>query len=179
MPNLWITSDTHFGHRSIFHDSKCPGRKAWCGNSIEEHDAALTKIWNSKVAPEDYVIHLGDFAFGGVPRQKAYRDALNGHLWIALGNHDSLSKTAYRTRVMRPYDIIQDWLRFEYRGKKIFCKHVPYEFTEKETSEHDELWHGHVHDRKYAPPTLKHRAWGVDRQEDLISLLGNKEEVLF
>jgi calcineurin-like phosphoesterase family protein len=177
--DFWITSDTHFGHKSIFSDSKCPNRQKWCGSTIEEHDSSLIKIWNSQVKPDDVVLHLGDFAWGNPARQKAYREVLNGSIWIVLGNHDSLSMTAYRTRVFRPTDIVEKWFQFEYKGKKILCKHVPYEFTENEIEKFDELWHGHVHDRPYTPPTPKHIPWGVDRQEGLLTNLGSKEDNVF
>lgn len=177
MSKVWITSDTHFGHRSIFSDEKCPGRRAWCGTTIESHDSNLIRIWNDKVGVDDLVIHLGDFAWGNPDKQSAYRRALNGKLWIALGNHDSLSMTAYRKRVMLPTDMVEHVLRFEYRGKRIVCRHTPYNFTEIELESADEVWHGHVHDRKYEPPTPKHRAWGVDRQDGLLTYLGSREEI--
>lgn len=177
MSKVWITSDTHFGHRSIFSDEKCPGRREWCGSTIEEHDSRLTQIWNNLVGADDLVIHLGDFAWGGVERVKAIRRQLNGKLWIALGNHDGASMTAWRKRICYPTDIVDLSLRFEYRGKKILCRHVPYAFTEDETEKHDELWHGHVHDRPYIPNTPKHRRWGIDNQIDLISCLGPRSDI--
>lgn len=85
MPNAWVTSDIHFGHRRIM--EFCPKTRPY--SSVSEMDEAIIADWNSKVQPEDTIYNLGDFFF--------HRDTktvldivarLNGNIHWILGNHD-------------------------------------------------------------------------------------------
>jgi len=53
---IWFTSDHHFGHKNIIEFSKRPFA------NVEEMNAELVKRWNERIAKEDKVYHLGDFA---------------------------------------------------------------------------------------------------------------------
>jgi calcineurin-like phosphoesterase family protein len=55
---------------------------------VELMDKTLIDNWNARVAPEDMIYHLGDFAFGSIDKIKSYVDQLNGHKVLILGNHD-------------------------------------------------------------------------------------------
>ncbi len=82
MSKTWFTSDTHFGHANIIR---------YCGRpwaTVEEMNEALIQNWNSVVAPEDTVWHLGDFAMGDRKRIPAIRERLHGRIHIVQGNHD-------------------------------------------------------------------------------------------
>ena len=83
---IFMTSDTHFSHRNIIHLGE--GRPF---SSIEEHDEALVENWNSKVRPDDTVIHLGDVAFGHREETLKTIDRLNGYKILIPGNHDNIS----------------------------------------------------------------------------------------
>lgn len=65
----YIISDTHFGHENI--KTYEPVRKDY-------DDERLVQLWNETVAPEDEVLHLGDFAFKSHGWEMAKR--LNRHL---------------------------------------------------------------------------------------------------
>ena len=52
----WFTSDTHFGDHRTLNIWKRPFA------SVAEMDARLVAEWNARVAPDDVVWHLGDFA---------------------------------------------------------------------------------------------------------------------
>lgn len=82
---FWFTSDTHFGHTGIIKHSGRP----WI-DSISM-DVDLIKIWNSLVAPDDIVWHLGDFSFhrGDWREDAEIVDRLNGTKYIIIGNHDN------------------------------------------------------------------------------------------
>jgi calcineurin-like phosphoesterase family protein len=81
----WITSDHHFGHANIIKYCNRPFK------DITEMDNELCSIWNSHVAPEDVVYHLGDFTLGNAKLASYYFQRLNGTIFV-LGNpwhHDA------------------------------------------------------------------------------------------
>lgn len=75
-PNLFFTSDTHFGSKRTLELSKRPFM------SVEEMDMVMINNWNSVVKPNDYVYHLGDFGDYSV------LDKLNGQVSLILGNYE-------------------------------------------------------------------------------------------
>ena len=83
---IWITSDTHFNHKNIIAYESRPFA------SIPEMNAALIENWNKVVAPDDAVIHLGDFALGSANDLDRLVGSLNGHKFLILGNHDHSSR---------------------------------------------------------------------------------------
>lgn len=87
MADIYVISDTHFGHANIIYKFTPPRPF----NTITEHDQALIDNWNSVVRPQDHVYHLGDVCM------KKYHlgivKKLNGHKRLVRGNHD-----IFRTR---------------------------------------------------------------------------------
>lgn len=169
---FFVTSDTHFGHKNIFEDGYCPKRREWFSGGIKEHDDALVNIWNGIVGPDDTVIHCGDFAFGNAAQVSAYRDRLNGHIWMVLGNHDRTLKSMTKCICRTTGDVIANGLYLSVNGFNVAVRHMPviceddmaskYEFTAHDASANDRLWHGHIHDRPYVPISEKLVAWGID-----------------
>lgn len=82
MPDVWFTSDTHFGHANVIRYSSRP----FAG--VEEMDEALITNWNSVVRPGDRVYHLGDFAFCRPERAAGIVGRLTGQKYLVFGNHD-------------------------------------------------------------------------------------------
>lgn len=80
---IWLTADTHIGHANIITYCKRPF------SSVEEHDEAIIHNWNSLVARNDTVYHLGDFMFSRehLPIMDTIR-RLNGNIVLVRGNHD-------------------------------------------------------------------------------------------
>lgn len=79
MPDIWFTSDQHFGHDNI---------RKYCSrpfDSVHEMNATMTERHNALVKTGDLVYHLGDFAFANHSR---YLARLNGKHHLILGNHD-------------------------------------------------------------------------------------------
>ncbi|MDE8762563.1 hypothetical protein PZB21_25660 [Rhizobium sp. CBK13] len=59
--------------------------------SIDEHDEFIIEAWNSVVAEQDIVYHLGDFAFSlsrDADRIRAIFARLKGRKYLCIGNHD-------------------------------------------------------------------------------------------
>lgn len=52
--NIYLTSDTHFGHLNIIQYCARPF------NSVEHMDAMLERNWRSVVTDDDVVLHMGD-----------------------------------------------------------------------------------------------------------------------
>ena len=84
--NIWLISDTHFGHANIIKYCDRPF------SSLKEMDDTLVDNWNSCIKEQDKVYHLGDVYFGN-KKDDNYWDwffsRLNGKKRLILGNHDS------------------------------------------------------------------------------------------
>jgi len=82
--NTWIIGDTHFKHANI--NQYEPTRlEAMSKAGFSDVDEFLVDNWNSTVANNDLVIHLGDFS---VKSGLDILDRLNGRIIFLLGNHD-------------------------------------------------------------------------------------------
>lgn len=77
---IYFTSDTHFGSQRTLELSKRPFK------SVEEMDNALIQNWNSIVAENDTVYHLGDFGNYDMVKE------LNGNIIFILGNYEQKDK---------------------------------------------------------------------------------------
>lgn len=75
-PNVFFTSDTHFSSKRTLELSKRPF------DNVEEMDRVMINNWNSKVKPNDFVYHLGDFGDYSIINQ------LNGQIFLILGNYE-------------------------------------------------------------------------------------------
>jgi calcineurin-like phosphoesterase family protein len=83
MAEIWLTSDTHFGHDKDF---------IWRPRgfeSIQEMNDEIIARWNSVVARDDIVYHLGDVMLGDNNVGLELLKQLNGKIYLALGNHDT------------------------------------------------------------------------------------------
>lgn len=83
---VFYTSDHHFFHRNILEFENRPFE------SVEEMNQEMIDAWNSVVKDSDYVMHLGDFVFGGYEKWRHILDQLNGKIVLHKGNHDDSKK---------------------------------------------------------------------------------------
>lgn len=115
---LWITADTHFNHDKPFIVA-ARGHK-----TVQDHDAHLIYKWNSVVGPNDNVLHLGDVIIndGNGAKFQNILPALNGHIYLLWGNHNSGVKVLYRESVKAKYgrDDIEVYPH-TYADKVTFC----------------------------------------------------------
>lgn len=86
MPNVFLTSDTHFGHVNICKFTNYDGSPVRPWDSVEEMDEEMVKRWNETVGPKDKVYHLGDVVINR--RALATLERLNGDKVLIKGNHD-------------------------------------------------------------------------------------------
>ena len=81
MSNIYITSDTHFGHsKNFLYEPR--GFK-----NIYDHDNAIIKNWNEIVQPEDDVYLLGDVMLNDNDYGLSCLKQLKGRIHIIRGNH--------------------------------------------------------------------------------------------
>lgn len=83
MKNIFLTSDSHYGHDKEFI------YKARGFRSIGEHNEILVENHNKIVKRDDEVYHLGDVCLGDDKKNIEYLKRLHGRIHIILGNHDS------------------------------------------------------------------------------------------
>ena len=82
MSEVFLTSDTHFGHQNILKLEKRPFL------DTDIMDKELIKNWNSVVTSRDIVFHLGDVSFHDKKRTTEIISKLNGKKILICGNHD-------------------------------------------------------------------------------------------
>lgn len=88
---LWFLSDCHYGHRNIVRGESQWTDKSGCRDfdTLDNHNEYLIRLINEHVMPNDSLIHLGDWAFGGERNIRLFRDRLNvNHIDVLIGNHD-------------------------------------------------------------------------------------------
>lgn len=95
--NVWIFSDPHYGHKNI-----CRGETVWRTPNgeipisstrdfatLEGMNAKIVNNINDCVKPDDILICLGDWSFGGFNRVAEFRGRiLCKNIHLILGNHD-------------------------------------------------------------------------------------------
>jgi len=142
-PHTWIVSDTHFFHVNV-------GR--YCNRPDNWQELIITN-WNSSISPEDYVLHLGDFAFGKKSNFDILTEMLNGKMILIRGNHDRLSRTRYESRGVNIYNTT---IQFEFSDRiKVIFSHRPIVPLE-------DGWinlHGHIHN---CPPPPEGSSLGLN-----------------
>lgn len=138
MRNIWVISDTHFGHANII---------KYCGrpfSSVDEMNHVLVENWNKVVRDEDIVYHLGDVYFGKNWSGETPRDflrSLRGRKRLILGNHDS----GLDQNIRDVFQKILVWRQFPEFG--LLLTHVPVH-----PNTLSEKWpvnvHGHIHNNE-------------------------------
>jgi len=107
MPNVFLVSDTHFGHMGVCRFTRNDGvTKLRPYDSPEEMDEDMIAKWNSKVKPTDKIYHLGDVVINR--KALATMGRLNGDKVLIRGNHDIFRDDEYRKyfRDIRAYHVM-------------------------------------------------------------------------
>ena len=90
MTDIWVISDTHFGHSNILTFKDQEGNPVRNFSSVEDMNETMIQRWNSVVKPGDKVYHLGDVFFGSKEDFKLLWPKLNGSKRLVVGNHDDI-----------------------------------------------------------------------------------------
>lgn len=137
---IWFISDTHFGHTNIIRFCNRPF------SSIKEMDETIINNWNSVVKPNDIVFHLGDFAFASNARWKQLIQALNGHIYLIVGNHDEIRYPGHQ--VFDLFEGVTSQLIVKIDGQAAYLNHYPflcYGGAYRDPKQAVYALHGHVH----------------------------------
>lgn len=141
--SVFLISDTHFFHANIL----LPEYEERPFKDIDDMNSSIVENWNSVVTNDDYVLHLGDFAFGRRDQAEDIMSLLNGNISIVLGNHDRrginwFKRCGFKNVFPNPIII----------SNRFVFSHAPY----------DELpdgminVHGHIHSGKHRKEPLNH-----------------------
>ncbi len=96
---IWITSDTHYGHKNICRgvtewrmpDGSVPESQTRPYDTIDKMNAAIVDNINNVVGQDDTLIHLGDWSFGGFENiEEFYNRLICKNIHLILGNHDRI-----------------------------------------------------------------------------------------
>jgi calcineurin-like phosphoesterase family protein len=133
MTDVFVISDTHFGHAGVTKFLREDGTKLRPWDTTEEMDEALVKNWNAAVRPHDKVYHLGDVVINRKALHTLAR--LNGDKVLIKGNHDifRLGEYAMYFRDIRGYHVMDN----------IIFSHIPIHPDSKGRFKGNV--HGHTH----------------------------------
>jgi calcineurin-like phosphoesterase family protein len=84
MPTTYITSDLHFGHKSIL-----KYRNKFNYQTVDEMTDGMIAEWNETVESEESLTYiLGDFSFYTLSKTVEILEQLRGYKLLVAGNHD-------------------------------------------------------------------------------------------
>ena len=118
MSNIYVTSDTHFGHsKNFLYEPR--GFK-----NIYDHDNTIIKNWNKIVQPEDDVYLLGDVMLNDNDYGLSCLKQLKGQIHIIRGNHWTDARIALYKECWNVVEVcVAKWLKI---GKQsFFLSHYP------------------------------------------------------
>lgn len=162
---IFITSDTHFGHKNVI--KFCPASRGKY-SSVDEMNAGMIAEWNSQVTPDDTTYILGDFAFTSASQAVEILKQLNGTKILIEGNHDRslLRDPAFR----HEFKLIRDYYEIYHNDTKVVMSHYPMTAW-NQSFRGSVMLHGHLHDRKSGLEEYRVRNVGYDCTGKVVSTL--------
>jgi calcineurin-like phosphoesterase family protein len=173
MVDIWLISDTHFGHANFLTFQDLQGHPVRPFASCEEMDETMIARWNAVVKPQDHVYHLGDFTLMPATRANVIAKRLNGIKRLVRGNHDKLKSRQYLA--MGFHEIHGLKLLFD-----VWLTHAPIHPLSMGRALGNA--HGHIHERVYEGPYVNCCVERTDYTpihfERVRGLLGAKETLV-
>ena len=146
--NLFVTSDTHFGHNKEFL------YKPRGYTNPQEMNLDMIRIINETVGENGILLHLGDFCLNTTVEE--YHNILKQlkikELWMLWGNHNNPIQRSYGGRVEQVAAHSQGlyiryfghYLTFRKGRHSFVCSHFPFKIWDA-MSEGSMHLHGHCH----------------------------------
>lgn len=117
MSNVFLISDTHFGHANILKFLREDGSRVRVFDNVQQMDDFMVERWNSVVRPQDKIYHLGDVCMGNKQVNLEILKRLNGHKRLIRGNHDDCNTKSY----MQYFDEVYACRLLD----RLLCTHIP------------------------------------------------------
>ena len=155
---VYITSDTHFGHKNICRgvtnwrtqDGEIPIDSTRDFQTIEQMNERLIDGINHHVGQDDTLIMLGDVSFGGFDNIGIFLERLVCHnIHLILGNHDHHIENN-RDHVKGRFLSVQHYMEININDRNFVLCHYPLQ-----------SWHGmnkgviHLHGHVHLPENRK------------------------
>ncbi len=140
VPNVFFTSDVHFGHKNIIRFCNRPFA------DVDDMDEQLIQLWNATVQPNDVVWQLGDFTFyRNIDKVRSILRRLNGRKKAVLGNHCE-AITEHRKSLIDEglFETIVERARIKVGSQSIVLDHFPGRSWDRSSHGAWQLF-GHVH----------------------------------
>lgn len=134
MANIFLISDTHFGHKNICLFTRSDGSPLRPWTDPSEMDEDMVERWNRVVRPSDVVYHLGDVVINR--RCLSILSRLNGDKRLILGNHDIFDNKDYLPYFKR--------LHGSHKLDNLLLTHIPVHEDSVAHWVHCNV-HGHIH----------------------------------
>jgi calcineurin-like phosphoesterase family protein len=165
--NVFITSDTHYGHKNIVRgvtnwrtkDGEVPVDSTRDFQTIDQMNERLIDGINHHVGQDDTLIMLGDVSFGGFDNIGIFLERLVCHnIHLILGNHDHHIENN-RDHVQGRFLSIQHYLEVKINDRDFVLCHYPLQ-----------SWHGmgkgviHLHGHVHLP---ENRKFGQGKKMDV------------
>jgi calcineurin-like phosphoesterase family protein len=159
--NIWFTSDTHYSHQNI-----CKGVTKWPIETEAQLDQvrdfpdldvmnkAIVDGINDNVEENDWLIHCGDWSFGGFDKVSLLREQINcKNIILLIGNHDHHIESN-KNDVQKLFTRVSHYLELgigDKKYKKIIVCHYPI-VSWNGMTQGNYMIHGHQHlkrERRY------------------------------
>jgi calcineurin-like phosphoesterase family protein len=165
--NVFITSDTHYGHKNIVRgvtnwrtkDGEVPVDSTRDFQTIDQMNERLIDGINHHVGQDDTLIMLGDVSFGGFDNIGIFLERLVCHnIHLILGNHDHHIENN-RDHVQGRFLSVQHYLEVKINDRDFVLCHYPLQ-----------SWHGmgkgviHLHGHVHLP---ENRKFGQGKKMDV------------
>jgi len=139
--NIYVISDTHFGHDNILRFKRKDGSPVRPFTSTQDMNDVIIQNWNSIVRDCDIVYHLGDVYFG---QGHKVLPNLKGRKRLILGNHDD-GKCKYLQQYFQKIMVWRNFPEFN-----CVLSHVP--LHESSLNKVQYNIHGHIHEKQSPSP---------------------------
>jgi calcineurin-like phosphoesterase family protein len=137
MPNLFLISDTHFGHNAMCKFLRKDGTKVRPFDDVDIMDETMIENWNKTVKAKDKIYHLGDVVINR--KYLKILKNLNGEKILIKGNHDIFKLKDYA-------EYFKDIRGTHRLDKNYILSHIP---LHPDSLDGDKInLHGHIHYKK-------------------------------